>query len=91
MDTYTLSRTTLDEGSASRSKGKSLSSTYSRPQRARGGVELQLYSIFNFGVVGGRRSKSLPGLFNPGRGRDRERGGGVHFVVDWVGPRNDME
>ena len=44
-----------------------LDTHFNRPQSSRGGVEVQLYSFFNFGARWGGRSTPRPGRFIPGK------------------------
>ena len=55
--------------------------TLEQATKAQMGVEVKLYSFFNFGARWGERSKSRPGRFTLGQKSD------THCIGDYVGPR----
>ena len=61
------------------------SSPQNRPRRPRGGVDIQLYSFFNFGAICGWVVYTTPWPLQP-----RERPG-THCTGSWVGPRVGLD
>ena len=65
-------------------KGKAKTSSYNRPWRLRGGVEVQLYSFFSLTPIWGLVVNTTPRPFYPLVPKKRPC---THCIGDWVGPR----
>jgi hypothetical protein len=54
--------------------------------KANGGVDVQIHIFLTLALAGGEWSALGPGRFTPG-----ERAAGIHWIVDWMGPRAGLD